>query len=196
MAVSITSRKTTVKDQQRSRRKAPRNSEPWPQLHHCASKDFSGGSGVKKPANAGEVGDAGLIPKSRRSPGERNGNPLQYSCLENPTDRGAWRAIVHGVRVRHDWMTKRAHRNKPTKLWCLKLRKLGQCFSVCLPLRRTSDPSEGPGLNPRASKLSDPVEYSASTAVVGCCHHFIKPSNAKPRLRNAKLRHAVCRAKE
>ena len=97
MAVSITSRKTTVKDQQRSRRKAPRNSEPWPQLHHCASKDFSGGSGVKKPANAGEVGDAGSIPKSRRSPGERNGNPLQYSCLENPTDRGAWRAIVHGV---------------------------------------------------------------------------------------------------
>ena len=39
--------------------------------------------------------DAGLIPKSGRSPGEGNGNPLQYSCLENPIDRGAWRATVH-----------------------------------------------------------------------------------------------------
>ena len=49
------------------------------------------------PANAGDVRDAGLIPGSGRSPGEGNGNPFQYSCLENPMDRGAWRAIVHGV---------------------------------------------------------------------------------------------------
>ena len=41
--------------------------------------------------------DPGLIPGSGRSPGEGNGNPLQYSCLENSMDRGAWRAIVHGV---------------------------------------------------------------------------------------------------
>ena len=40
---------------------------------------------------------ADSIPESGRSPGERNGNPLQYSCLGNPTDRGAWRATVHGV---------------------------------------------------------------------------------------------------
>ena len=43
------------------------------------------------------VGDLGLIPGSGRSPGETNGNPLQYSCLENLMDRGAWWAIVHGV---------------------------------------------------------------------------------------------------
>ena len=49
------------------------------------------------PANSGDIGEAGLIPGSGRSPGERNRNPLQYSCLENPTDRGAWRATVHGV---------------------------------------------------------------------------------------------------
>ena len=49
------------------------------------------------------AGDLGSIPGWGRFPGERNGNPLQYSCLENPIDRGAWRAIVHGVaRVRHD----------------------------------------------------------------------------------------------
>ena len=46
------------------------------------------------PANAGDVG---LIPELGRSLGEGNGNPFQYSCLENPTDRGAWRATVHGV---------------------------------------------------------------------------------------------------
>ena len=46
------------------------------------------------PAKAGEVG---LIPGSRRSPEEGNGNPFPYSCLENPVDRGAWRVTVHGV---------------------------------------------------------------------------------------------------
>ena len=47
--------------------------------------------------------DQGLIPGSGRSPGEGNGNPLQYSCLGNPMDRGAWWATVHGVaRVGHD----------------------------------------------------------------------------------------------
>ena len=45
----------------------------------------------------GYAGDAGSIPGSGRSPGEGNGNPLQYSCLENPTDRGAWQATVHGI---------------------------------------------------------------------------------------------------
>ena len=49
------------------------------------------------PASAGEVRDKGLIPRSGRYPGGSHGNPLQYSCLENPRDRGAWQATVHGV---------------------------------------------------------------------------------------------------
>ena len=49
------------------------------------------------PANAGDARDAGLIPRSGRSPGGGNDNPLQYSCLENPMDRVAWQSIVHGV---------------------------------------------------------------------------------------------------
>ena len=58
-------------------------------------KGFPGGSVVKNlPANAG---DMGLIPGLGRSPGEGNGNPLQYSCLGNPMDREAWRAAVPGV---------------------------------------------------------------------------------------------------
>ena len=49
------------------------------------------------PANAGDIRDTGSIPGLGRSPGGGNGNPFQYSCLENPMDRGAWRATVHGV---------------------------------------------------------------------------------------------------
>ena len=48
-------------------------------------------------ASACNAGDAGSIPGSGRSSGEGNGSPLQYSCLENPLDRGAWQAAVHGV---------------------------------------------------------------------------------------------------
>ena len=47
--------------------------------------------------SACNVGDLGSIPGLRRSPGEGNGNPLQYSCLENPMDRAAWQATVHGI---------------------------------------------------------------------------------------------------
>ena len=57
--------------------------------------------------SACNVADPGSIPGWGRSPGERNDNPLQYSCLENPMDRGAWRATVHGVkRVGHNLATK------------------------------------------------------------------------------------------
>ena len=57
--------------------------------------------------SACKVGHPGSIPGSGRSPEEGNDNPIQYSCLENPTDRGAWRATVHGVtRVRRGLATK------------------------------------------------------------------------------------------
>ena len=64
---------------------------------------FPGGSVVKNPpANAGDARDMGSVPWSVRSPGEEgNGNPLQYSCLENPVDRGAWWATVHKVTKSH-----------------------------------------------------------------------------------------------
>ena len=58
-------------------------------------RDFPGGSVVKN--LAANAGDSGAITGSERSPGEGNGNPFQYSCLRNPTDRGVWRATVHRV---------------------------------------------------------------------------------------------------
>ena len=54
-------------------------------------------SGEELPASAGDARDVGLIPESGRSPEGGNGNPFQYSCLENPTDRGAWWATVCGI---------------------------------------------------------------------------------------------------
>ena len=50
------------------------------------------------PASAGDVRDVGLLPGSGRSPARGHSNPLQHSCLENPMDRGAWQATVHGVK--------------------------------------------------------------------------------------------------
>ena len=82
-----------------------------------------GSSVGKEPAcNAGDARDMGSIPGSGRSPGGGYGYPLQYSCLENPIDRGAWRATVHGVsRVGHNLATK-----PPTECWShSKLSKTG-----------------------------------------------------------------------
>ena len=64
---------------------------------------FPGSSDGKEPA--GNAGDPGLSPGSGRSPWEGNGNPLQYSCLENSMDRGAWRAPVHGVTMSQTWLS-------------------------------------------------------------------------------------------
>ena len=67
-------------------------------------------SGKEFTSNAGDTGDVGLIPALGRSPGRGHGNPLQYSCLENPMNRGAWRATVQGSqRVGQKRVTKHTH---------------------------------------------------------------------------------------
>ena len=79
-----------------------------------------GGLVVKNlPANEGDTRDASLIPGLGRSPGGGNGNPLQYSCLENPTDRRTWRATAHGVaRVRRDQTTTYSLTSSPLHVLC------------------------------------------------------------------------------
>ena len=66
--------------------------------------DFPGSSGGKECAC--NAGDLGLIPGSARCPGEGNGNPFQYSCLENSVNIGAWRATVHGVAKSQIWLSR------------------------------------------------------------------------------------------
>ena len=66
------------------------------------------------PADIGDTEDMGLIPGLGRSPGEKNGNPLQCSCLENPMDRGAWWATVHGAaKIRTRLSTHTMNRSPP-----------------------------------------------------------------------------------
>ena len=66
--------------------------------HQLYIMGFPGGTGVKNlSANAGDSRNLGLIPGLGISPGEGNGNPLQYTCLKNPMDRGAWWAAVHDL---------------------------------------------------------------------------------------------------
>ena len=78
--------------------------------YYCWYYIFPGSSVVRNlPANIGDAGDVGWIPGLGRSPGEENCNPLQYSCLNNPMDRGAWRAIVHEDPKELD-MTEHIHR--------------------------------------------------------------------------------------
>ena len=83
---------------------------------------FPGGSQMVKKESACNEGDLGLIPGSERSPREGDGNLLQYSCLENPMDRKAWRATVQGVT--HSWTRLSTH----TKLTYRILLKKSSCF--------------------------------------------------------------------
>ena len=81
------------------------------------SRGFPDGAVVKNlPASAGDAREVGSIPGLGRSPGEGNGNPLQYPCLENPTDREAWWAIVQLVAKSQTWLnTAHAHVHKKQK---------------------------------------------------------------------------------
>ena len=72
-------------------------------LPFAGALGFTGGLAVKNPST--DAGDIGLIPGLGRSPGEGNDNPLQYSCLENRMDRGAWWAAVHGVGKSRPWLS-------------------------------------------------------------------------------------------
>ena len=81
------------------------------------------------PVDVGGAREAGSVPGSGRSPGEGNGNPLQYSCLENPMDQGAWWATVHGViksrRPLSDWACTHTYvSNSHTGTWSFSTKKI------------------------------------------------------------------------
>jgi len=82
------------------------------------------------PANAGDVGDSSLISGLGRSPGEGNGKPFQYSCLENPLDRGTWWAIVHRITESWPWLSDLACTQKHTRAWSPARRGPGLCTTA------------------------------------------------------------------
>ena len=88
----------------------------WSNLTYTYYLLLLGGTVIKNsPTNEKMQRDVGLTPELRRSPGKGNGNPLQNSCLENSMGRGAWRAILHGDRVRHDWIHTHTHHLLPAQ---------------------------------------------------------------------------------
>ena len=87
------------------------------------------------PVNAGDLRDACLVPGSGRSPAGGNGNPLQYSCLENPMDRGAWQAIVHEVTKSQTGL-----KQLSTHAWGFAHSSVGKEFAC-----NTGDPGSIPG---------------------------------------------------
>ena len=106
-------------------------------------RGFPGGLvGQDSTCSAGDTGDAGLIPGLGRSPGEGHGNPLQYSCLDNAMDRGAWRATVHGVARSRTQQKPSEHTHIDTWAWdaSLDAHKLKQ---YPLPAGRTAPPAFG-----------------------------------------------------
>ena len=106
------------------------------------------GSVIKNlPASTGDIGDAGSIPGSERSSGGGNGNPLQYSCLENPMDRGAWWATVH--RIAKSW----------TQLSTLNLLKYCFCFMMfwLFDLEACGILAPWPGIKPTSPVLEDRI---------------------------------------
>ena len=81
---------------------------------YCFSGSPSGASGKNSPADAGDIRDVGSIPGLGGSPGRGHGNPLQYSCLEDPMDRGAWQATVHrGAKSQTQLKQLRTHTRNP-----------------------------------------------------------------------------------
>ena len=87
------------------------------------------------PVNEGDVRDTGSIPGLGRSPGKGNGNPVQYSCLENSMDRGAWQATVHGAAKSGTWLSDWTH----TRTWVnnesLQFSSVAQsCPTLCDPM--------------------------------------------------------------
>ena len=128
------------------------------------------------PANAGDINDTGLIPGSGRYPGGEYGYPLQYSCLENPMDRGAWQATVHGV-------TKSQTRLKrlSTHAWGSR----AEIITVRIWFEGQADRTAGGldvGSQRKGKRGQDDSDVSAQTnqkdgaAIVSRCLSFLMPS--------------------
>ena len=129
---------------------------------------------VKNP----NAGDPGLIPGSGRSPGERNGYPLQCPCLENPMDRGAWQATVHGVTKSWTWMSDQAQHSKHVRQ-SLKMRSwislVVQWLRILLPMQGTQVRSLI-WKDPTRCGAAKPTHYDCWACALGACElHPLKP---------------------
>ena len=118
------------------------------------------------PANAGDVGDAGSIPGSGRSPGGGHGNPLQYSCLENPKDTGAWWDTDNRVTKNRTWLKWPSRHNVQRRFKCVHFTGTPHKEAPAL------EPKVG---RPRSSPSSGPFWHISSFLILAslCLHILI-----------------------
>ena len=118
-----------------------------------------GSAGKEFTCNAGDMGDAGLIPGSRGYLEEENGNPVQYSCLKNPMDRGAWHAKVRGVTESWKWLSD----------WCMQAISQDSGLCPCLILHAFLLLSVHPGTPTLPWKLSPGTVVLLAPDHFPCC---------------------------
>ena len=140
------------------------------------------------PANAGDMRDTYSIPGSGRFPGGRNGNPLQYSCLENPVDRGPWRTVVHGVKG-WDWATEHIQTELGNQQGEL-LFQIGKASSPCLTYTQSTSWET---LGWKKHKLVSRLPGEIRSHQVGHPH---KSTNNKCKLSLLRLRWIIEKARE
>ena len=133
-------------------------------IYVCPSVDMGFPCSSVSKESACNAGDLGSIPGSGRSPGEGNVNPLQYSCLGKPMDRGAWQSIVHGVtRVRHDLTTK----PPPPPMWmeCCYSREMQGCADILK--KGTGEKRKGTHKEQSRSGIRHTLTHPISNTVLG-----------------------------
>ena len=122
-------------------------------------------TGKESTCNSGDLRDMGLIPGLGRSPGGGHGNPLQCSCLENPTNRGAWRATVHRVTDNWIWLK---WLNKPTRFVCpplkVQMHPRYRWSGTEPPLYLAVEPKERTHKTGWKAKASEPFSHSCQEA--------------------------------
>ena len=135
---------------------------------------FPGGTVVKNPpASARDARDVGSIPGSRRSPGGGNGNPLQYSCLKNSMDGGAWWSIVHGVTKNQTWLNNLAgsyYTKNPQEQACpVGILTSSRMHSLKLPPNKAGREKQGNG--PRQThRRGEPPPWGVCPLPKGLCY--------------------------
>ena len=170
----------------RTRGLAGLHSEAYPEIRESINQlGFPGGSDGK--VSACNVGDSGLIPGLGRSPGEGNGNPLQYFCLENPMDGGAWWATVHGVAKCRTWLSDFTSSHQPVSKRVRALGVVGgQWFQSVFP----SIPAPNKYTHSQSTLIAAEARKHTASEYTGSW--LLRPEKLFPDLDFSALSYAIC----
>ena len=139
-----------------------------------------GSSGKESTYNTGDTGDAVSVPGLGGSPGVRNGNPLQYCCLENPMDGGAWRTTVHWIIKNQIWRSTHTHATAAAAA-----KSLQSCPTLCDPIDGSPPGSPVPGILQAilewvAISFSNAWKWKSESEVAQLCPTLHDPMDCSP----------------